>query len=247
MSSVSWAGTTPSQSEVAFCADRSNPEFVKTLFDSSDNLLAFRNRGGIGNGGVCWWHSRFQRNAAYLTIFEPAEKKPNEKEAQKIIDKIRAGKDIVVIPGYRNFSEFTSDFQAMIQLELEKWQVADGVAKFNWIVGLKGASEVSAEKMKDQMDELYNYVEKEGNIAYQKLQIRGLTAHSWLVIRMKKVQTGYDLQILDSNFPYSTSIYNYREGMTFLTHWNYGKFVPYLERKNELEQIRLSLLKFCDI
>ena len=246
MSSVSWAGTTPSQSEDSFCADRANPEFIKSLFDSSGNLISFRNRGGLANGGVCWWHSRFQRSAAYLTIFKPSENKPNEKEAQKIIDKIRAGKEIVVIPGYRNFSDFTYDYQPMIQLELEKWQKADGIAKFNWVMGLKGANEVSADKMKEQMDELYEYVEKEGNIAYQKLQIKGVTAHAWLVVRMKKVPNGYDLQVLDSNFPNSTSIYNYREGMTSMNHWSYGKFTPYLERRNELEFVKLGVLKLCN-
>ena len=246
MSSVSWAATTPSQSEESFCADRDNPEFIKSLFDSSSNLMTFRNHGGIANGGVCWWHSRFQRSAAYLTIFKPAEKRPTENEAQIIIDKIRTGKEVIVISGFRNFSEFTNRYESLIQKELEKWQKSDGVMKFNWVMGLKGANEVSAEKLKESMDELYDYVEREGNIAYQKLHIKGVTAHAWLVVKMKKVNDGYDLQILDSNFANYTSVYQYREGMTSFTHWSYGKFVPYLERKNELSFVKLGILKICN-
>ncbi|MBY0415183.1 MAG: hypothetical protein K2Q18_13515, partial [Bdellovibrionales bacterium] len=128
----------PSQSPEQFCADRSDTTYAKSLIKDSSNLMGFANRGGLVGGGVCWWHSRFQRNSLFLTIYKPAEKKPTKEEAEKIIGKIRGGKDIVTIPGYRNFSEFSYDQQPLIQAELEKWQKVDGIAKFSWVNGLSG-------------------------------------------------------------------------------------------------------------
>lgn len=241
-----FAALTPSQSIEQFCSDRSSVTFSKNLSRNSENLMAFQNHGGLANGGVCWWHSRFQRNALYLTIYKPAEDRPSKAEAEKIIDKIRSGKEIIEIPGFRNFYEFSRAHRAEIQRELEKWQKGDGIIKFNWVIGLSGDNEVSAEKMKEQMDELYQYVEVEGNVAYQKLQIKGVTAHAWLVMNVKAVSNGYDLEILDSNFPSQTSIYKYREGQTSFSHYAYGKFTPYLERKGEMEKVNLTILKKCN-
>ena len=240
------AGTTASQSIEQFCADRSDARFAKDLTKSDNNLMAFRNHGGLGNGGVCWWHSRFQRNALYLTIYKPAEKKPSVEEAAVLVDKIRAGSEIVTIPGYRNFYEFSANHAPQIQRELEKWQKGDGIARFNWVIGLKGASEVATAELKKMMDELYEYVEVEGNIAYQKLQIKGIVAHAWLVLNMKETSEGYDLEVLDSNFPNQTSVYKYREGMTNFHHYGYGTFTPYLERKGEMDKVMLTVLKKCN-
>lgn len=240
------AGTTASQSMDQFCTDRASSGFVKELVHNSENLTSFANRGGIGNGGVCWWHSRMQRNALYLTVFKPADKRPTKEQGKVIIEKLRAGKEIVVIPGYQNWSEFSYSFRAEIQRELDKWQKGDGILKFNWVIGLKGSSSVKPEKMKDMMDELYEYVEGEGNIAYQKLQIKGVVAHAWLVINMTKTAKGYDLQILDSNYPNQTLKYEYRRGMTNFNHYFYGNFVPYLERTGEMTKLTNVIMKKCN-
>nr|BDT26896.1 hypothetical protein BHI3_03620 [Bacteriovorax sp. HI3] len=239
------ATATPSQSEEQFCADRDSSSYTKDLTKSYTNLMAFQNRGGLANGGVCWWHSRFQRNALYLTIYKPAEKKPTISEAEKLISKIRSGKDIIEIPGFSNFNEFSGAYRSLIQRELEKWQKSDGIVKFNWVIGLSGSNEVEAPKLKEMMDELYDYVEVQGNIAYQKLQIKGVTAHAWLVVNMKQVDGGYDLEIIDSNFQHQTTIYKYRDGMTSFNHYYYGNFVPYLERKGEMDQLSMAILKKC--
>lgn len=241
------AESTSSQSMRQFCEDRASISSVKELVGNSDNLMAFANQGGIGNGGVCWWHSRMQRNALYLSIYKPAERIPTVEQAKEIVEKLRAGKEIVVIPGFSNFADFSSAYRPTIQRELEKWQKGDGVLKFNWVIGLKGRSSVEADELKVMMDELYDYVENEGNIAYQKLQIKGIVAHAWLVINMKKIgKDGYDLEVLDSNFPRQTSIYKYRMGMTHFSHYNYGEFVPYLERKGEMDKVTNVILKKCN-
>lgn len=229
-----------------FCVDRTDSGFVKELTGDVNNLMAFSNHGGLVNGGVCWWHSRFQRNALYLTIYSPDKKRPEHKEAVRIVEKIREGSEIVEIPGYNNFNEFSYSHRREIQRELEKWQKGDGILKFNWVIGLSGDNVVSPAKMKTMMDELYDYVEVQGQIAYQKLQIKGITAHAWLVINMKKTMDGYDLEVLDSNYPNQTKVYNYKEGQQSFHHSFYGDFTPYLERKAEMDKVGLAIMKTCE-
>ena len=63
---------------------------------------------------------------------------------------------------------------------------------------------------------------------------------------MKKVENGYDLKIIDSNYQNETSIYEYRTGMTNFYHNFYGNFVPYLERTDEMNSIVNTILKECN-
>lgn len=235
----------PSYSEERFCSDRKDEKFVKDLTMDSNNLMAFRNHGGLINGGVCWWHSRFQRNALYLTIYKPRLAKPTAEEAKELIKQIREAKDVVVIPGYRNFYDFSAENAQQIQRELEKWQKGDGVIRFAWVKGLAGTSSVAAEELKASMDALYTEVEINNNIAYNKLQIPGIDAHAWLVVNVEKVKGGYNLEVLDSNYPSRTEIYRYREGDTELNYHGYFKFTPYLERTNEMEKIKKAIAKKC--
>jgi hypothetical protein len=238
--------TTSSQSTDQFCADRADPNYLKELIEHPANLLPFRNQGGIANGGVCWWHSRFQRNALYLTYYQPAEKAPNGKEAAKIISQIRAGDSVVRIPGFRNFSEFASAYADQVLRELEKWQKNDGILKFNWVNGLAGKTIAGSDNLKDKMDELYQYVEVEGNIAYTKLQIKGIDSHAWLIVHVEKTEVGYDLEVLDSNFPEGTYTYRYITGEKSFFKDVYGQFTPYLERKNELNDLKMGIMKQCE-
>jgi len=62
---------------------------------------------------------------------------------------------------------------------------------------------------------------------------------------MEKVNGGYNLEILDSNFPRSTEIYRYREGDVELNYQGYYKFTPYLERTNEMDRIHEVIKKKC--
>lgn len=189
--------------------------------------MSFGNHGGIINGGVCWWHSRFQRNAIYLTIYKPHLPRPTVEEAKALIKQIREARNVIVIPGFRNFSEFSSVHEAQIQRELEKWQKGDGVIRFAWVRGLSGTSSVAGDELKKIMDDMYNEVEVKKNIAYNKLQFPGVVAHAWLVVHMEKVSGGYNLEILDLNYQ------------------GYYRFTPYLERTSEMDRILEVIKKKC--
>jgi hypothetical protein len=244
--SISCLAATPSFTEESFCSDRTSKSFIKELAADDANLLSFRNHGGLLNGGVCWWHSRFQRNALYLTIFKPELQKPSIEEAKVIIKKIRHAKNVVTIPGYANFKDFSIDFANQIQRELEKWQKGDGIIRFAWIDGLRGKSRVEAEKLKSIMDKMFDEIDKDNLIEYNKLQIAGIDSHAWLVVGMEKLDDGYNLKILDSNFNNELQTYRYRIGDRDFNYHGYFKFVPYLEKTRELHKIERTIKKYCE-
>lgn len=240
------------QSKQEYCArfgtSSSDREIIQDLSSEAINLMAFKNDGGLFNGGVCWWHSRFQRNMLYLSIFRPdLPKPPTSSELQKIIRQVRQGTSVVTIPGYANLAEFSAQNQKYIQKELNDWQLYDGVILGSWIDGLKGDTKVSASTLQAMMNEVYNYVAVEKKIAYQKLQIKGITSHAWLIVGMKQMPSGIDLGFIDSNNPRMSEVYSYKLGDQSFNVKGYGDFVPYLEFKRE--ELRLSSVgkDFCGV
>jgi len=227
-----------------FCSISRAPSFGNLLMGEHEHRLDFLNQGGFFNGGVCWWHSRFSRNATYIARFRPDLPAPSEREIKEIVKEIRQAKSIVSIPGYKNLQEFSRENEDLIQKELESWQRFDGLIRQQWVVGLWGLRRIAAHKMKARMDHLYDYVQGQGKIAYLKLQLRGLPAHSWLVIGMAKRSNGYELRIIDSNYRYPIS-YRYTVGDKSFNSPSYGRFVPYLGKMKENEKIRSLRKSFC--
>ncbi len=245
------ASTLP-QNKAEFCSrfesNEENQETVKDLSLDSVNLMAFKNDGGLFNGGVCWWHSRFQRNIFYLSIFRPDLNKPKlQSEVQNIIHRIRIGTDIVTIPGYSNLEEFSRDNQKLIQTELNNWQLYDGVVLGGWMDGLKGNTKVKPEILENMLNEVYSYVSVKKKIAYQKLQIKGITSHAWLVVGIKKMPNGFEVGYLDSNSPRMSLNYSYKFGDSSFFIKGYGDFVPYLEFKREEERLVDAGKVFCGL
>lgn len=231
-------------SKAEFCASKRTKDYAQQMLNNEENILSFTNYGGLINGGVCWWHSRFTRNATYLAIYRPELAAPSLAQAKAIIKKIRSGNAVVDIPGFANLYDFSISYHREIQDELERWQRNDGFVRQQWIVGLAGRSETTASDLKNKMDDLYKYVAVEGNVAYQKLQLPGVVAHAWLVTGMEKTSDGYEMTILDSNYsrPYTVSYY---EGMTHFNYGGFGNFVPYVERERELNSLKSVANRAC--
>lgn len=238
------------QTKEEFCSrfgtSEEERETIQSLSNDPENLMSFKNGGGLFNGGVCWWHSRFQRNVLYLVIFKPHQTKPQSKsELIKIIHQIRMGNKVVSISGYSNFEEFSLENQELIQRELNEWQVYDGVVLGGWKDGLKGDTTVEAFTLFTMMNKSYDYVAVKKKIAYQKLQIKGITSHAWLIVGIKKVSLGIDLGYIDSNYPHLTKIYSYKYGDKSFYTKQYGNFVPYLEFTKEEDKILQTAKEFC--
>jgi hypothetical protein len=217
----------------------------KSLAADADNLMAFENNGGLLDGGVCWWHSRFQRAALYLTFYRPDLPKPNDQQAREIIDAIAGKKHVVMIPGFSNFREFSGEYQDLIQAKLDRWQIEDGFLKQYWIDGLAGSVTRNPDAFERSMDALAHRVNDLHEIVYQKLQLPGIYSHAWLVVRMDPTPEGYDLQVLDSNL-IGLQSYGYTRGMGAFEYDGFGLFSPYTEQDGELVDAQVEMLRFCN-
>lgn len=210
------------------------------------NLMSFKNDGGLFNGGVCWWHSRFQRNAFYLLKINPQGTKPSSNEIKEFIKRLRQSNEVLTLNGYQNFNEFTKTHQKEIQKELDNWQLYDGIVLGGWIDGIKGDTKIPSNELQLKMEELHNYVNNLKKVAYQKLQIKGITSHAWLVTNIVKTESGYDLGYLDSNDPHRINLYRYKTGDESFYIKGYGNFVPYLEFKREEEKLNQVAQNYCN-
>lgn len=234
----------PSYSKKEYCEHHLDKNYFKQILLDRSNRMSFTNYGGLLNGGVCWWHSRFQRAATYLTIYSPSRPKPSKKEAKKLIRTIRKRRSVVVIPGYENFYQFSKDWKELIHKSLERWQIIDGFIFQSWVVGLSGRHRTSARKLRDRMDQLYIDAVIYNNISYQMLQFKGISAHAWLVLNMEPIENGYEVQIVDSNYT-TLKNYTYQYGDTRLIYNSRTEFVPYLQKKKELERIYQRMKQYC--
>ncbi|MBT3585402.1 MAG: hypothetical protein HN509_10890 [Halobacteriovoraceae bacterium] len=231
-------------SKAEFCANNVSGDTIKSMLLSSENRLTFTNRGGLANGGVCWWHSRFTRKALYLAIYRPDLPKPSNKEAAKIVKAIRMGKGVVEVPGFKNLSDFSRTHRKQIQDRLEKWQIGDGFLRGQWAVGLWGGSDTTAAKMQKRMDDLFQDVMVKKDITYQVLQLPGIVAHAWLVVNMEKTSNGYKIQVIDSNYS-SPRTHTYKRGDTHLTLGYFGKMVGRTGKRSELKKMKKIIKKYC--
>ncbi len=242
LSSIQASNTATSKRE--FCQNNKSQFHHRDLLKTRDSRIAFRNQGGFFGGGTCWWHSRFTRNAAYLTIFRPELEKPSKEETYKIIHKIRLGKSVVTVPGYTDLLEFTYENEDLVQKQLNAWQRHDSLVNMGWLQGLLGSTKNSPKRFKKKMDKLYKSV-VDGNVVFQVLQLKGVVAHAWLVVDMEKTPKGYDLVVVDSNYPRSTNFYRFEEGMKSFHYSGWGNFIPYTYKKSELKRIKRIGRKFC--
>ncbi|MGK5081690.1 hypothetical protein WDW37_00170 [Bdellovibrionota bacterium FG-1] len=225
--------------------DRGPGDFQKLAFDRSMRM-AESNRGGMFQGGVCWWHSRLQRAAIYLTEFRPDLPKPTAQQAARLLKSLSAMKWIVVIPGYFDFQSFTADFYDLVQARLEAWQREDGILKFRWISGLTGHTQVAPSSLQYIMERIHDMVAVQHRIVFEKLQIPGIAAHAWLLIGSEQTPEGYTIQVIDSNDPHSTQEIRYQFGDRSLSLAGSGTpLVPYLMYEGDLVRIFTTLSRQC--
>ena len=207
--------------------------------------MGFKNHGGIGNGGTCWWHSRLQRSVVYLAEFNPALPKPSERKAREILHHLIRMDQTVVIPGYAGFREFSVDFQALIQKNLNAWQLEDGVLNQQWIRGLYGRSELPPEMMSARLDRIHSKMLRRDPGLWLMAQMPGIVSHSLLLIGMEATSDGYELKVIDSNRPSETRTLRYRNGERSLV-LDGTPFVPYAGFQNDAFKIEESLQQTCD-
>jgi hypothetical protein len=230
-----------------YCQEKlSSKHSIQRILSNPMNHLSFQNQGGLLEGGVCWWHSRFTRAAAYLAIFDPAQPKPNQEEAKEIINTIRKRKDVVVIPGYRNLYEFSLEWGEEILDKLEDWQKSDSLTRFSWFNGMTKEKDLDPEKLEKKMDELFERISN-GEAVYQMLQMPGIVAHAWIAIGMEKTASGYLVHAIDSNAPGQVIQFPYFKGSSRLDYILIPghTLVPYTGHTKEERKLRKKLNQEC--
>ncbi len=213
-------------------------------FKNPENRIAFSNHGGLMNGGVCWWHSRLQRSAIYLTTYAPEKPKPTSQEAKSIAKKLVQQSGVVEIPGYANFNEFSADFAPIFQQELERWQERDGFIHQQWIRGLYGKSHLPSKVLEQKMDGIYQKFKSSAPGLWLMVQMKGITSHAFLLIDMKRSETGYYLNVIDSNFPDTTRFLEYHRGDEAI-HGNGRPFTLYPGFADEQSKLNQILEQHC--
>lgn len=225
-------------------------DFQKKLNDSN-NRLAFVNQPGPMGIGMCWWHSRTQRNSNYLLEFQAQAARPDANQAWQIIKGLSRTDTVQAVPGFSNLSDFSSVYSSEINESMGQWQMADSFLKFGWSEGL-GASEANADSLSQEMDSLYESVVLRKNVVYQMLKMPGVVAHAWLVLNMIKLPAnqGYQLAVVDSNAA-SVQYYMYSRGMTKLNYAINGfgysdmSFTPNTQRDSELSDYQGAIKAAC--
>jgi hypothetical protein len=228
-----------------FCEQRKSPSNVIQLTSNPENLLAFKNKGGLLNKGVCWWHSLFQRSALYITVFRPELQKPNSEQAKKIVHSIASGKKVVEIPGYTNIREFSRDWESLIQAKLEEWQLVDGFLKFAWIRGLSGSASIEPKKLEKNIGSLIKLVDDTQDVQWLMLQMDGITSHSALLVDGINLEPSYSLFTIDSNYVGAVKEFEYMSGDPSIFDPRYTRFVPYLGRRSDLKRFKKAIARYC--
>lgn len=221
-------------------------EGVVGYLEDPESRLSFKNRGGLFNGGVCWWHSRLQRSSAYLAEFKPELQKPSLEQVKQIIRQLKSMSKVVVIPGYADFYSFTKTYEAEVQDVLEIWQREDGFFNHQWVRGISGKYELPAPEMKVRMDTLHEQFLKSPHPMWVMAQIKGVESHAFLVMRMNPIENGYEIEVIDSNVPAQRKTFIYQVGQKFLQHPKEKySFVPYLGFQKDYQLIEASVEKKC--
>lgn len=216
--------------------------------------LAFGNAGGLRNGGVCWWHSRFQRAAWYLASFDPARPAPSPVEAKRIIRQLVARNAVVVIPGFRDLFAFSKAYEREIQAALDAWQIRDSVINQAYVRGLSGRARFRRPAgMKARLDEVFREflaAKAKGDVLFLMLQMRGIASHASLLHAMEaSADGGYRMGMVDSNFPERIVEYVYRPGDLELSPANVDvddyASVPYAGYARDLHRIHRAVERSC--
>jgi hypothetical protein len=188
-----------------------------------DNTLAFENPPGPVGGGMCWLHSRLQRQFTYLANYQPTRPRPTQEEAQRIINRIVNREGVTEIPGFSNLSEFSAVYRSQLISAIDGMGWRCFVNPTDCAARISDSYNPSAADMQATMQTLYDrQTQQPGSIRMvrtrvhsdQNLVFRGLMAHSMLILDMVPIHDnssnipgvpgpirGYRMKIIDPNHP----------------------------------------------
>jgi hypothetical protein len=182
------------------CKMRAEDFLVKAQHPS--NLTSNFNAAGPLGTGLCWWHSKMQRAAIYLAVFDqPEMPKPTKAEALHIFAMLRDLKEVVSIPGFQNWFDFTAAFHDEFYQILGHWEIRDTV-QLEFLKGVRIQS-TSPETLQKISQEVNDYK----RLTFLLLKMDSLSAHSWLAQSFELEGTNFNIGFIDSNIPSNVNRY----------------------------------------
>jgi len=208
--------------------------------------MGFSNDGGILDKGTCWWHSRFERSAAYLAVFRPDLPKPNASQIEAIVAGI-INHQFVTVPGYIGLFDFTNENHTVVQRALNQWQLSEAARGLNTLFL---SHQMRGKKLWKRMNYIFNEFAKKHAMLFLEINMKGFGAHSLLVHDIIRRGDGYGLRVSDSNFQGQILEIEYAKGDRSLRlivdgHDVYGAFIPYLDESRELARIDTVYASLC--
>jgi hypothetical protein len=217
-----------------------------------DDTLAFPNPPGPFGWGMCWLHSRMQRNFTYLANYRPELPQPSREEALEIIERIVSQEGVTEIPGYRNLHEFSSAYRAELEGEINTQGVLCVLNPNDCAARLGDGYHPTASELRSNMEQLYQRtLAQPGDIQFIRTRFNEredapvlgvlaspLVAHSWLVLSMEPIRDdkdpllspirGYRMGVIDPNSPKAITDVVYHFGDIELKGGTVKRSVPYL-------------------
>ncbi len=237
--------SSPAYSQTRNFCER-NRQDILSIMQEPTARIAFKNTGGIANGGVCWWHSRLQRSSFFLVKYAPESSRPDQKKLNEILAGLRTMDQVVTIPGYADFQSFTRSHQKQLQRLLNDWQLFDDLYNFQWLRRISGKPVLPADELVARMNTVYEAYRNSPASMWIMAQMEGITSHSFLVVHMEKVNGGYDLDLIDSNHPMEVVKVAYHEGdQTLRSNRSKNHFVPYVGFQEDFRKISKGLVGHC--
>ncbi len=159
------------------------------------------------------------------------------------------GKEVVEIPGFSTFYGFSNTFRAEFTHALSNWQLRDGFIKQSWIIDLMGTETTTKDDLSDRMDRIYREYHNENFIPFIRLKLGRSDSHALLVISIEGLATGrgYQMKVIDSNYPEESMLITYHYGDTFLSAPKEGmeRFVPEVAYGNYIVKIQSAINQYC--
>jgi hypothetical protein len=247
LSFVTQSFASSSQNKKDFCA-LTREDFI-AQFQTSGERLAFPNPAGYLDIGLCWWDAMFQRSSVYLTVFRPDLPSPTDVTAKQIISDIIHARKVIEIPGFKNMFDFSTQYQAFITHALSDWQLEDGFIKQKWIIDLIGTDKTSGQNLGAHMDQIYQSFMTTKTVPFVRIKLGRVVSHALLFLGMTPLPNngGYQLEILDVNYPDQTMSATYDRGTDWLSLPNedISQAVPYLAFESQTTHFEEAIQAYC--
>jgi hypothetical protein len=189
-------------------------DFLAKAEHPSNLTSNFNDDGPLGTG-LCWWHTKMQRAALYLAVFDgPDQPLPTREEALQIFAKLRDLKEVVSIPGFKNWFDFTQAFHDEFYQILGQWEIQDSMQLQFW-KGVRALKTTDAATLKNISLEINEYK----RLTFVLLKMPYFEAHSWLAQSFELEGTDFKIGFIDSNSPSHVNQYESKgNNYMFQTH-----------------------------